>query len=354
MITAAPGIHCRGLFVFGGWQAPRVPYDAPMLHYLDPDLQTVLEAVYAQQLFDWDGLDAAAVRAKFLAIKTMPQLPDIPRVEDVSVPGTGGPVPCRFYHPRPGARVPLLVWCHGGGWVLGGLDQEEATCRRLALQGDMAVLSVDYRLAPEHRFPCAFYDTVAAWRWAHTNAEALGCLPQGCGIGGGSAGGNLAAATTQMMVVDGGPVPAHQLLVYPIVDADLNRASMHAHAQGPVLHRAHMEWFWSQYVPAPANRSDWRAAPLRAPTFVGLPQTTIELAGVDPLIDEGLAYAKALEDAGVEVHCTVYEGLTHGYQGMAANVPAAEAIVRAMARRIGACLREASAGADQEQPELAG
>ena len=306
---------------------------------LEPDLQRILDEVYGLDLFNWAGLDAAAVRAKFAAIKTIPKLPEVARVADIAVPGTGGDVPARIYHPDPDRSLPMLVWFHGGGWVLGDLDQEEATARRLALAGDMAVLSVDYRLAPEHRFPCAFYDAVSAWRWAHAHAEALGSVPGGCGIGGGSAGGNLAAATSSMMAVDGGPVPAHQLLVYPVLDHDVGRPSMHAFGDGLVLHRDHMIWFWSQYVPEARLRQDWRAAPLHLPDKHGLPPTTLELAAQDPLVDEGLVYARMLQDAGVPVDCRVHEGFTHGYQGMASKVPAAAVLVDDMARRVGAALR---------------
>ena len=217
---------------------------------LNTDLQALVDGMYGLELFDWEGLDASAVRAKFAAIKVQSTLAPVASVEDIKVPGTGGGVPCRFYHPHPGRRLPLLVWFHGGGWVLGDLDQEEATARRLALCGDMAVLSVDYRLAPEHRFPCAFYDALSAWRWAIEHAQELGCLEGGCGLGGGSAGGNLAAAVALMAVSDGGPIPAHQLLVYPVVDAHFDRPSMLKFAEGPVLHRAHLRWFWDQYVPA--------------------------------------------------------------------------------------------------------
>lgn len=306
---------------------------------LNTDLQALVDGMYGLELFDWEGLDAPAVRAKFAAIKVQSTLAPVASVEDIKVPGTGGGVPCRFYHPYPGRRLPLLVWFHGGGWVLGDLDQEEATARRLALCGDMAVLSVDYRLAPEHRFPCAFYDALNAWRWAIEHAQELGCLEGGCGLGGGSAGGNLAAAVALMAVSDGGPIPAHQLLVYPVVDAHFDRPSMLKFAEGPVLHRAHLQWFWDQYVPVVGQREDWRAAPLRAQSHVGLPPTTIVLAGHDPLVDEGLAYAAALQGAGVEVACSVHPGLTHGFQGMAAKVPEALAIVEQMAAGVGAALR---------------
>lgn len=306
---------------------------------LNTDLQALLDAMYGLGLFDWRGLDAPAVRAKFAAIKVIPTLSEVARVEDIEIPGTGGVVPCRFYHPHPERRLPLLVWFHGGGWVLGDLDSEEATARRLALCGDMAVLSVDYRLAPEHRFPCAFYDAVSAWQWAVEHAQELGCMQGGCGLGGGSAGGNLAAAVALMSVADGGPVPAHQLLVYPVVDAHFDRPSMLEYAEGLVLHRAHLQWFWDQYVPAVEQRSDWRAAPLQASSHVGLPPTTIVLAAHDPLLDEGLAYANALQAAGVEVGCTVHAGLTHGFQGMAAKVPEALTIVEQMAAGVGARLR---------------
>ena len=306
---------------------------------LNPDLRLLLDEVYALGLFDWEGLDAPAVRRKFAAIKTVPKLAHVARVEDLEVPGTGGPVACRFYHPHPGSIVPLLVWFHGGGWVLGTLDQEEVSARRLALSGDMAVLSVDYRLAPEHPFPCAFYDALAAYDWARTHASALGCCPDGVAVGGSSAGGNLAAAVSLMKVLEGRPAPSHQLLVYPVTDHDLDRPSMHTYGEGLVLHRSHMQWFWDQYVPDSANREDWRASPLLAPSHANVPAATIVLAACDPLVDEGKAYARVLEKAGVPVNLRVVQGMTHGFQGMASKVPAANTVVESMAQAVGRALR---------------
>lgn len=292
---------------------------------LDPDLVEAIKPLYEQDLMNWDGLDAPAVRAKFAEVKQPNLEPDVSRVEDIEVPGPAGGVPCRFYHPEPGTELPLLVWTHGGGWVLGGLDGEEGTSRQLATVGRMAVLSVDYRLAPEHRFPAAFDDARACFDWAHANRADLDASV--VAVGGGSAGGNLAAAVSLACAFDGGPAPAHQLLVYPITDCDLDRTSMHEFRDGLLLHRSHMEWFWDQYQPDAEQRTDWRASPLHAEIPSSLAPATVLLAACDPLLDEGRAYAAAMEAAGVPVRCIIGERMTHGFVGMSRSIPAARALL---------------------------
>lgn len=306
---------------------------------LHPELRALLDDVYALGLFDWDGLDAVAVRRKFAAIKTVPDLPHLERLEDFDIQGTGGPVPCRFYHPGGQTLLPLLVWFHGGGWVLGTLEQEEASARMLALCGDMAVLSVGYRLAPEHPFPCAFQDALAAFDWAQQHARSLNCRPDAIAVGGSSAGGNLAAVVSLMRVLDEGPAPAHQVLVYPVTDHDLDRGSMHEFGDGLVLHRSHMQWFWDQYVPDVATRKDWRASPLLAPSHANLPPATMLLAACDPLVDEGVAYARLLQQADVPLDLRIIKGMTHGFMGMASKLDAARVVVESMARDVGLALR---------------
>jgi acetyl esterase len=303
---------------------------------LDADLLAVIAPLYEQGLFDWEGLDAVGVREKFAGIKKTVTTPDVAHVEDLCVPGPTGSIPCRFYHPAPGTELPLIVWTHGGGWVLGGLDGEEGTARQMATVGQLAILSVDYRLAPEHCFPAAFDDARACFDWAVAHRRELSVTQ--VGVGGASAGGNLAAAVSIACAGEGGPSPAHQLLIYPILDCDLDRASMHTFSEGPILHRSHMAWFWDQYVPIVQDRCDWRASPLRAQTPPTLPPATIILAACDPLLDEGIAYATMLEDAGIPVSCIVGEHLTHGFVGMSARVPAAQKILHDAVGMVAAAL----------------
>jgi acetyl esterase len=295
---------------------------------LDPELQHVLRSMYETDLMQWDGLDAMAVRARFTGIKPTVTTPAIARVESVDVPGPAGPVPCRLYHPEPGTRLPLLVWFHGGGWVLGTLDGEEGTARLLASHGRMAVLTVDYRLAPEHRFPAAIDDAVACFDWAVAHADQLAATV--VGVGGCSAGGNLAAVVSMQRAataIDGGAAsPVHQLLVYPITDCDDDRASMASFGSGLILHREHMQWFWDQYVPDPLERANWRVSPLRGAMSTGIAPATVLLAECDPLVDEGRAYAEALQRAGVPVQMEVGRGLTHGFVGMCRKVEVAQTL----------------------------
>ncbi|MCH2137051.1 MAG: alpha/beta hydrolase [Phycisphaerales bacterium] len=299
------------------------------MHAIDPDLARIVESLNESGLMDWSGLDAEGVRAKFSDIKQTVREPAVALVQDVDVPGAGGPIACRLYHPQPGTRLPGLVWCHGGGWVLGTLDGEEATARFLATAGQMAVLSVDYRLAPEHRFPAAFEDAMAAFDWTCANASELelSCVA----MGGASAGGNLAAAVGLERA--GPPGPEALLLVYPILDSDLDRPSMHTFGEDLVLHRDHMAWFWDQYVPDERDRAHPRAAVLQAAIPQSLAPVTLLLAECDPLVDEGLEWARQLQRSGVDLQLVVAKGLTHGYLGMSRRVPAARALLEAEIRR---------------------
>src|SRR5690349_1549625 len=216
--------------------------------------------------------------------------PDVAGVHDVAI----GPIPARVYAPEdPQATV---VWFHGGGWVIGGLHTHDAMCRTLANAAQARVVSVAYRLAPEHRFPTALEDAWTALRWvAATYPEAP------LVVGGDSAGGNLAAVCALRARDRGGPALALQVLVYPITDHDLATRSYRERGDGPSLTRRAMEWFWDQYVPDPAQRANPEVSPLRAVDLSGLPPAVLVSAEHDPLLDEGRAYAQRLRDAGVAV-----------------------------------------------------
>lgn len=241
----------------------------------------------------------------------------VAHVEDRVVPGPGGVgIPVRIYRPADGGRLPVLVYFHGGGWVIGSLDTHDGSCRMLANRSGCAIVSVDYRLAPEHRFPAAADDCLAATRWVAANAAAIGCDPARIAVGGDSAGGNLAAVVALRTRDEGGPALVHQLLVYPVTDANLDTASYRENAEGYFLTREGMRWFWQHYAPAAEARAHPHASPLRASDLRGLPPATVITAEYDPLRDEGEAYAARLREAGVATRLTRYDGVIHGFFGM--------------------------------------
>ena len=237
--------------------------------------------------------------------------------EDVAIPGPAGMIPARLYEP-PGVGLeqrPLIVYFHGGGWVLGDLDTHDSVCRFLAANAAAAVLSIDYRLAPEHPFPAAVEDAFAAFRWATAESARLGADPSRIAVAGDSAGGNLAAAVSLLARDDDGPDPAMQVLLYPIADATGGQWSRDAFADGFLLTKADMEWFENHYLPPGTDRADPRVSVLRADTS-GLPPTYVTTAGFDPLRDEGEDYAERMREAGVSVALRRHPGLIHGFAHM--------------------------------------
>jgi acetyl esterase len=241
---------------------------------------------------------------------------EVQHVEDRELPGPAGPIPARLYRPAGNGPLPLLVYFHGGGWVLGGLASHDNVCRSLANGAGCAVLAIDYRLAPEHRFPAAVDDCYAATVWAAANAEALGCDPKRIAVGGDSAGGNLAAVISQIAHDRGTPGLRFQLLAYPATDAAYDTASYRENATGYLLELEDMHWFYDHYLDAVADRSDPRASPLRARDLRGLPPALVITAEFDPLRDEGEAYAGRLREAGVPVTLHRYDGMIHGFFSM--------------------------------------
>jgi len=230
--------------------------------------------------------------------------------EDRELPGPAGPIQVRVYSPG-GGGSPVLVYFHGGGWVLGSVETAHGVCSTLARSSGCAVVSVDYRLAPEHAFPAAVEDAWAATVWVAEHAEEVGGRPGALAVGGDSAGGNLAAICS-LRARDRSLPLALQLLVYPVLDADLETGSYRAFAEGYWLTREGMRWFWEQYLPA----GDWfrpEASPLRAPDLRGVAPALVITAEYDVLRDEGEAYARRLEEAGVPVTLSRYDGMIHGF-----------------------------------------
>ncbi len=246
------------------------------------------------------------------------QLPPVGRVRDLSIPGgdVGTELPVRVYEPDADGPAPVVVYFHGGGWVVGNLDTHDATCRTLAAESGSVVVSVDYRLAPEHPFPAPVEDCYAALEWVAENAAVVGGDPGRLAVAGDSAGGNLAAAVALLARDRDGPSLAHQVLVYPVTDFDLTTDSYEENAEGYFLTREDMAWFWDHYLERPVDRSNPYAAPLQARDLSNLPPATVVTAGFDPLRDEGVAYADRLDEAGTSVSHHHYEGVIHGFFGM--------------------------------------
>ena len=237
-------------------------------------------------------------------------------VRDLHVDGAVGPLRARLYSPVPsGARRPLVVFFHGGGWVVGDLDTHDQPCRLLARYADVHVLSVDYRLAPEHPFPAAAEDAVAAFAWAVTHAAELGADPSRVGVAGDSAGGNLAAVVAQVTRDTGAAPPTAQLLIYPGADGSVSRPSKSLFAEGFFLTRTQMDWYWDTYRGG-APSTDPRLSPLLNADLAGLAPAVVTTAAFDPLRDEGEAYAEALRGAGNTVVLRRAPGLVHGYFSM--------------------------------------
>jgi acetyl esterase len=287
---------------------------------LDPQVRALLDQFAGRPALNTLPVEVGRRAYAESSARLIPR-PDAPlAVEDRTVPGPAGPLRVRIYTPPTAAAGrPLVVYFHGGGWVVCDLDTHDAVCRRLALGADAVVVSVDYRLAPEHLFPAAPQDCVAATRWAIANAEALGADPARWFLAGDSAGGNLAAAVSLQLRDEGGPRAAGQLLVYPVTaHHTAGFASYAAFAEGYGLTRDVMAWFWDLYLggSADADRAaalSPLAAPLRADDLRGLPPALVLTAEYDVLRDEGEAYAAALREAGNRVASERCAGMHHGF-----------------------------------------
>jgi len=244
---------------------------------------------------------------------------EVARIDDRLVPGPGGDIPVRVYTPHEavGGDAPLLLWLHGGGWVIGDLDTADGTARSLANRSGAVVVSVDYRLAPEHRAPAALDDALTALTWAVENAELLGVDANRVAVGGDSAGGNLAAALCLRVRDEFGPEIDFQLLVYPVLDCTLSHPSMDENAEGYLLTRDAMVWFVDHYL-GDQDPKDPSVSPLYAASLADLPPALVITAEFDPLRDEAEAYAEALREAGVEVVVLRYDGQIHYFVGLAA------------------------------------
>jgi cation diffusion facilitator CzcD-associated flavoprotein CzcO/acetyl esterase/lipase len=302
---------------------------------LQLDVAMVLELMADLGLPAIDRMPVDDARALLVAMAAdRPPGPEVGDVVDGVLPGAAGPIAYRCYRPASPGPHPIVVYFHGGGWVLGGLDSDDPFCRDLCARSGAIIVSVDYRHAPEARFPAAVDDGFAAVRWIAANAEALGGERSNLAVCGWSAGGNIAAVVCQLARDAGGPRIAGQVLVNPVTDCDFTRESYAANAEGDVLTTSLMRWFWDHYAD-PADRKDPKASPLRARDLSRLPPALVVTCEFDPLRDEGAAYAEALAAAGVDVRHLPCRGQIH------TSVPAVDVILSAAAARaeIGAALR---------------
>ncbi len=252
----------------------------------------------------------------------------VAKVENRVVPGLGGAIPVRVYTPEGTGPFPVLVYFHGGGWVIAGVQAYDATPRALANLAKCVVVSVGYRSAPEFKFPSAHEDCYVATQYILRNADQFGGDPSKVAVGGESAGGNLAAAVCLMARDRSGKMPVAQLLVYPVTDVSLNYLSVRENAQAKPLNAAMLPWFYTKYLPTPAAGRSPYFSIVHAKSLRGLPPATVVAAQIDPLRSEGKAYADKLRAAGVPVRYRLYPGVTHEFFGMAAVVDKSKAAER--------------------------
>jgi len=279
-----------------------------------------------------------AVTALFIA-QGRPE--PVAKVEDRRIPGPEGNIPVRVYTPEGKRPLPVLVFFHGGGWVLCDLESHDALCRALANAVPAVVVAVGYRLAPEHKFPAAAEDAYAAVRWTAENAAAIAADPRRIAVGGDSAGGNLAAVVALMARDRGAPALAQQLLIYPVIDPGLDTRSQHENADGYFLTRETIGWFWAHYLRDEADRRHPYACPLAATDLRDLPPALVITAEFDPLRDEGETYAARLREAGVPVRHTRYGGMIHSFVNLMATFDQARTAIDGAAAALRATLARA-------------
>ena len=301
---------------------------------LDPDAAAVFRAFQEAGRPPYETVSPAEARELYLKgrVVSNPEPPELASVEPLAIPSPTGSIPARIYTPvRPrqaNGLAPCLVFYHGGGWVIGDLDSHDVVCRKLANEGELIVISVDYRLAPEHKFPAAVDDAIEAAKWIAANAKQLGIDASRLMVGGDSAGGNLAAVVAISARAGNGPDIAGQLLIYPATDFAMTHPSHSEPETSILLTHSVIKWFRDHYL-GDADINDWRASPARATTLAGLPPAYVLTAGADPLRDEGDEYARRLKEAGVAVTHRTFAGQFHGFFTMGkllqqANVAATE------------------------------
>jgi acetyl esterase len=293
------------------FSVPTVMMPAPFAMPLHPQAKAFLNSLAAKHGPSWTQMSPAEARTAYNSLTELIDTgPDLHHIEDCFLHGK---VPARIYRPSTIRPLPVVMYFHGGGWELGNIGTHDTLCRRLAQGSGCAIVSVDYRLAPEHPFPAALDDCCAATRSISENAADLGFDPNRIAVCGDSAGGNLAACTALKLRDEKGPKLHSQWLIYPVIEANFETGSYQAFAKDHGLTRAEMQWFWSQYVPKAEDRGNPCVAPIFAESLAGLPPAHILTAEYDVLRDEGEAYAARLKAAGVPVTLQRYDGMLHGF-----------------------------------------
>ena len=294
-----------------------------------PEVQTILDLLAAVDDVPIEEMTPQAMREAYAMLNATGSKAEMASVTDRTVPGPGGDIPVRVYVPtaEPGPR-PVLVYFHGGGWVIGDLETHDSTVRALASGSGATVVSVDYRLAPEHPFPAPLDDCLAAVRWVADHGAEIDVDPARLAVAGDSAGGNLAAAVA-LALRDTGPALRAQVLVYPVTDGTLGEPSMDENGDGYFLTKATMAWFWDHYMGDRDRATEPTASVLHAPdeALAGLPPALVITAEFDPLRDEGEAYASRLAAAGADVTTSRYDGMIHGFFSMGDFVPEGKAAI---------------------------
>ena len=281
---------------------------------LDPKAQQFLDQITAAGLPPFDAIPVEESRRLTASMfPTLVEPVSIAKSEDRRIPGAVGEIPVRIFTPGHARPYPVVVYLHGGGWVIGDIDSYDGTCRALANAVPAVVVSVGYRLAPEDKFPAAADDCYAATCWVADHAAEIGGDANRIAVAGDSAGGNLSAVVALMARDRGGPKLRHQVLIYPVTDANFDTPSYRQNANGYFLTQDMMRWFWDQYAPSPVARAHAYASPLRAQDLRGLPAATVITAEFDPLRDEGETYAARLREADVAVRLSRYSGMIHGF-----------------------------------------
>jgi len=283
-----------------------------------PQIQAILELIEETDVLPLAQYPVEEARAVAAELRGDGDGPPLGEVTDRAIPGPDEDLPIRIYRPDTDAPHPTVVYFHGGGWVIGGIESHDLLCRHLADDADAAVVSVDYRLAPEHPFPAAVEDAYAATEWVAEHADAIGG-DGGLAVAGDSAGGNLAAIVSLMARDRDGPTIEHQGLIYPSTSAAEDWPSRAENAEGYFLTETDMTWFFDHYLESDVHDRNPYAFPMGACDLSGLPAATVQTAGFDPLRDEGVAYAERLEDAGVAVSHHHYPDAIHGFVTMLAE-----------------------------------
>jgi acetyl esterase len=290
---------------------------------LDPQVRAILDQMAAQNMPPMSQLSPDEARAAMANLAALGRYPDERApTEDRTISGPGGDIPVRVYRPNADRPLPVVVYFHGGGWVIGNIETHDTVCQQLASLVPAVVVSVDYRLAPEHRFPAAVEDCVAATGWVYEHAGELGADGSRLAVAGDSAGGNLAAVVSIKARDAGSPPIRFQLLVYPATDMTRSFPSHVENGEGYLLTNDSMEWFIGHYLPE-AERKNPEASPLFADSLAGLPPALVITAEFDPLRDEGEAYAERLRESGVDVRASRYDGMIHAFYGMDLLLPQA-------------------------------